>query len=280
MPDDKEIARKFTGYLDRMLAGQEIAPDAIADGELRGALDFARKINALGATPSARFQSQLKAELLQKLTAREALKEEKPGFWKIFRSHRGWQVAVAAAFVIILASVIWRAGYFQPAAAPTTPPAPNPALTIAPTTTVPAPMRAPTNTITATTQAAPSGGALEGVMVSTDRATYLSGETVGIDLTLTNTGAAPLTLQKLPPVLSIIQAETGQSVYTFASGNKALTLAANENVTFHYGWTGKDFSGRAVIGSFYIALEGLQYNGQSVPPNAGSPARFEILPGP
>ncbi len=76
MGRERDIAKKFTENLDRILAGEEIKADPAMDAELRAALDFARKMAALRTAPSAPYQARLKAALLQKLDEQEALAQE------------------------------------------------------------------------------------------------------------------------------------------------------------------------------------------------------------
>jgi hypothetical protein len=266
MGRERDMEKKFTENLDRILAGKEVPVDPSVDKELRDALDFARKMTAFGATPSAEYQARLKARLLQKLAEREALKKES-SFWNIFRSRPVWQGVVAALFVIIIISVVWRAGFFQPSISP-------PAATTIPTTTAPATTASPTQI------PAPSPATLVSVEAGTDKAAYQPGETVRIELAMKNVSQAPLTLDKMPPILSLMQAETGQPVYTFTAGSDTRTLAPNEVARYAYAWTQIDFKGRPVTGSYYVELEDLEYQGRPVQLNLSRPVRFEILPNP
>ena len=183
MGREKEVEKKFTEYLDRILAGEEIKADPAMDEELRAALDFARKISSLGAVPSAQYQARLKASLLQKLEEQEARKKEARGsFWGIFRSHPVWQGAVALLLVIIVITIVWRAGFFQPSI---TAPAHAPAATTAvPTTTA----AAPTTT----------AGTLVSVDAKTDKLAYQPGETVKIEISMKNVSEKPLTDNGFP----------------------------------------------------------------------------------
>jgi hypothetical protein len=269
MGREKDTAKKFSEYLDRILAGKEIPVDPSLDPELRDALDFARKMAALGATPSAEFRARLKASLLQKLADREALKEKTGSFWDVFRRHPVWQGAIAALLVIIVISIVWRAGFFQPSISE-----PAPTTTLTTTTTAKA-------TVTATAAApVPSQATLVSVAASTDKATYRPGETVSIEVDMKNVTGAPLTLEDLPPILSLMQAETGEPVYTFTAGSEVRKLAPDEVIRFAYTWNQVDFSGQPVTGRYYIELEDLEYQGRPIQMNLGQPVRFEILPAP
>jgi hypothetical protein len=141
-----------------------------------------------------------------------------------------------------------------------------------------------TTTATATTPAAtqppaPSPGTLVSATASTDKTAYQPGETVKIELELKNMSGAPLALAKLPPIVSLMQAQTGQAVYTSPPGKEVRTLAPQEVARFNYAWNQTDFNGRPVTGSYYIELEDLEYQGQPIQLNQGTPPRFEILPG-
>jgi hypothetical protein len=271
MGRERDMEKKFTENLDRILAGKEVPADPSLDKELRDALDFARKMTALGAAPSPEYRARLKARLLQKLAEQEALKPVKQdSFWNIFRGHPVWQGAVAALFVIIIISIIWRAGFFQPSI-----PAPPVATTTPTATTIPT-TAAPT--VSPTQAPAPSPATPVSVEASTDKATYQPGETVRIELSMKNVSPASLTIEKLPPILSLMQVETGQPVYTFTAGKDVRTLASNEVARFVYAWNQTDFKGRPVTGSYYVELEDLEYQGRPVQLNLSQPVRFKILP--
>jgi hypothetical protein len=270
MDRERETEKKFAEYLDRILAGKEIKADPAIDEELRAALDFARKMGELGAKPSAQYQTRLKASLLQKLEEQEAPQKEKRGsFWDVFRSHPVWQGAVAVLVVIIALTIVWRAGFFQPLM---TPPeqATAPAATSAPTTKA-APATAPDKGIT--------GGILISIEAKTDKATYQAGEDVKIELIMRNISQKQLTIQDFPPILSLMQEDTKQPVYTFTAGKATWTLAPNDVARYTYTWKQVDFKDQPVSGSYYIELEDLEYNGIPVQLNLIQPVRFKILSG-
>jgi hypothetical protein len=264
MGRERDIEKKFTENLDRILAGKEIKSDPSMDAELRAALDFARKMAALTTAPSAQYQARLKARLLQKLDEQEARKRERRGsFWGLLRTSPAWQGAVAALFIIIIISIIWRSGFFQPSI-----PAPAPAY---PDTKAPA----------ATTPAAkPPPATLISVDASTDKAAYQPGETVKIELAMRNITKGQLTVTDFPPILSLMQEDTQQPVYTFTAGKDTRILAPNDVARYTYTWKQVDFKGRPVTGSYYIELEDLEYQGRAIQLNLSQPARFEILTGP
>jgi hypothetical protein len=269
MGREQDIEKKFTAYLDRILAGEEIKADPAMDAELRAALNFARKVNSLGAVPDAQFQARLKAALLEKLQAREARQKENRGsFWDIFRSHPAWQGAVAVLLVIIVISIIWRAGFFQPSISSTEKTV-TPTTTAAPATAIPAPAYSDKGNNTA--------GTLISIDARTDKAAYQTGETVQIEITLKNISGGQLTVNDFPPILSVMQAETKQPVYTFKAGKETRVLAPYQVARYTYTWHETDFTGQPVTGSYYIELEDLEYNNQPLKLNLNNPVKFDIL---
>jgi hypothetical protein len=280
MGREKEIEKKFTAYLDRILAGEEIQADPAMDAELRAALDFARKISALGAVPSAQFQARLKASLLQKLEEQEAQKKaKKASFWDVFRSHPAWQGAAAVLLVIIALTIVWRAGVFQPSLLEMS----KATTTQGATTTAPATAAAPT---TKAPMATTSAGYYTdiampvSIIVKTDKLTYKSDEDVKIELTIRNTTAGQLTITDFPPILSLMKEDTKQPVYTFAAGKAAYTLEPNGAARYTYTWKQTDFNGQPVSGKYYVELEDLEYNGVPTQLKLMQPVKFEILSSP
>lgn len=265
MGRERDMEKKFTENLDRILAGKEVKADPTMDKELRAALDFALKMAALRTAPSAQYQARLKARLLQKLDEQEARKRERRGsFWGLIRTSPVWQGAVAALFVIIIVSIIWRSGFFQPSIT-------------APSTTYPA---ATTPAATTTSTPKPLVATPISVEAKTDKATYQPGEAVKIELSMKNITQGQLTVTDFPPILSLMQEDTKQPVYTFTAGKDTRTLAPNEATRYIYTWNEVDFKGRPVTGNYYIELEDLEYQGQAIKLNLSQPVRFEILPGP
>jgi hypothetical protein len=271
MGREKENEKKFNAYLDRILAGEEIKTDPAMDKELHEALDFTREMAERRVEPSAQFQARLKASLLQKLDAQVAQKKESRGsFWNVFRGHPVWQGAAAALVVIILLSIVWRAGFFQTSLPSNVPGTTAPAGTVPPATTKAA--------IAATTAApAPALPRVVSIDAKTDKSTYQSGEMVKIQLSMRNITSGQLIVKDFPPILSIMQENTMQPVYTFAAGESTQTLAPDAAATFTYTWDQVDFQGKAVTGSYYIELEDLEFNGSPIRLNLNNPVRFEIM---
>jgi hypothetical protein len=260
MGREREMERKFSRYLDAMLAGKNVEADPTADKEMLATLDFARKLPGLCATPSPKFQARLKAALLNKLAEQEAREKEKSGFWGGLYKQPIWQAALVAVFMILIVSVMWRAGLLWPML-----PSPSPMAT--PTTTT-----APTSTATQ----APTLATQFRVDAQTDKSIYRPGEAVNIEVTMKNTSAGPLTVDKYPPILSLMQSGTNQTAYTFAGGTGPRTFAAGESASYNLAWDQMDYKGRPATGSYYLELEDLENKGQAIKLNLVNPVYFEI----
>jgi hypothetical protein len=270
MGRDKETRKKFIEYLDRILAGEEIPADLDMDEELRATLEFARKMSVLRPIPSDTFQAQLKAGLLQKLDAQEARAKEGQGsFWRTLWRQPVWQGAITVAFAVFIVGMLWRAGIFSPELSqPTATETSTPTQTTTSTTT---------ETATATETATIPQEVFLSVDAATDKIIYESGEKVRIELELINRSPEQLTIEKLPPILSLMSIETGQPVFTFAAGQETRTLAPNQTVKFTLTWNQVDFHGQPVTGVYYLEIEDLVYQGQPIQLHLGTPVLFEIV---
>jgi hypothetical protein len=260
----------FASYLDRVLAGKEIPKDTITDADMLSALEFAQKMAEMQPAISPRFQKELKIRLLEKLEKQEAA-APKPGWnWGIFRQP-AWRAAAAVFLVVVVISALWSSGLLKLIIT-------SPAVTTTSTTTT---MSSTTTTMTTTattttTTVMPVAGAVLGFDVATTRSVYSAGEPVVINLTYKNVSSQVLNLEKMPPILSVMSSETGQPVYTFAAGKEMSTLAPGAAVKFTYNWNQADFKGQSVTGSYYIELEDLEYQGQTLTFQLPQPVRFEI----
>ena len=265
MDRKRKTEKKFSEFLDRILAGEEISADPNMDEELRAVLDFARKISKLRPNPSAAYQANLKARLLQKLEEQEAKAESIRGrFWENMWRQPVWQGIMVVLIVVIVGSALWRAGVFTPTPpVATTPSATVPSTTVAPTTTA-----TPTHIPQVILLSADA---------RTDKSVYQTGEEVRIELTVRNASQRQITIEKLPPIVSLMQADTQKPVYTFSAGDEIRTLAPNETVSYNLTWNQVDFEGRQVSGSFYVELEDLEYQGSPVQLHLDQPVQFEIL---
>jgi hypothetical protein len=269
MNKQKDMEKLFTEKLDSILTGKEADISAVADAEIRSALEFARKMIQLRPSPSAQYSTRLKAGLLQKLDEQEARAKEKKGWsWNILRQP-AWQAAVAVIVVILVVSIVWRSGMFKTEIIP---PTTMTTTTVVPSTTAPAMTSVPSST--------QAPGALLSVSASTGKSTYKPGEKVGVNILMGNSSSQELKLEKLPPILSIMSVAAEKPVYTFAAGKETRTLAPGETAQFNYTWDGLDFDGERVAGRYYIELEDMEYQGKAVKLNLSRPADFEILASP
>ncbi len=262
MGREQDRERRFSEDLDRILAGEDVQTDDTTDKELIDTLDFARKMSELRAVPSMQYTSRLKARLLQKLEEKEAQAKQRQGwFWNLLRSRPVWQIAIVV-LLVAAAGIVWRTGVLGPVTpvpSPTTVPAvsPTPA-------TVPAPL--------------PPAGRLLSVDARTDKSSYQPGEKVNIELSMRNVSPERLTIDKFPPIVSLMQSDTRQPVYTISGVTAARTLASSEVARVTLTWDQVDFKDRPVTGSFYIELEDLEYMGHPIQLNLSRPVRFEITP--
>lgn len=270
------LYRDFSEQIDRLLAGQDIKTEGQTDDDLRTALVFAKKMTMLRTAPSPAFEASLGERLLQKLEAREVQKRS----WlsRLIFQQPIWQAAAAAVIVIIIGSVLWVTGVFNSSRPNTVmPPAPTPAVTVPAATTA-----APTSTtLPISTTSVPPATLIPGVFLkvsaSTDKTVYAPGEAVVIDVTLQNTGSQTLPIAKYPPILSLMDAATGQPVYTFDAGSGSANLAPNASISYTETWHQQNARGGTVIpGSYYVELEDLDYQGQAVKLTLSSPVRFTI----
>jgi hypothetical protein len=314
MSNEIEREKLFSESVDRLITGQAARPEVRADPELDSALNFARKMTDLRAAPSPQFSTRLREKLLGELDKPhvEDLRKEKSNWCSWFVSHRPvWQAATAVFVIVAVIGIAWAAGVFKTGPVPVVSvPSPSmpasgiPAATttasstltgttltytttaslVMPSTTRPIPATSATGVPAATTTATalPSPtytGMLLAAGASTSKTAYLPGETVKIDCILRNVSLQPLVLEKLPPIVSIMQTDTRQPVYTFRAGTESRTLASGETVSYTLTWNQSDFNNLQVSnGSYYVELEDLDYQGKAIQLNLSTPARFDILP--
>jgi len=115
MERDKAKELKFTEYLDRVLAGEEVIPGDEMDAELRSVLDFARTMLAGRDEPSPDFRAHLRESLLQKLAAQEEASSTRSRTkfldWLGHLSPQQpvWRFIASAALVVLLivAGAVW-----------------------------------------------------------------------------------------------------------------------------------------------------------------------------
>ena len=285
MGREYEEERLFSENLDRLLAGEEVQTGAEMGSDLLSALGFARKMKSLRVTPSPRFQTSLKAGLLQKLNEREA--EARSGwFWKIIPREPVWQaIAVLAIMVVVGGAAV---GHPFPARTAigsfcthSTGPHPAPPPTTAAAPAAPAPAPPPSSAAAPATRPATTaalGNNYLAAEASTDKLSYQPGETVNIHMVWQNVSPGNLTINEFPPILSLMQKSSGQPVYTFAAGTNSITLAPRQKADYTLTWDQLDSQGRrAAPGSYYLELEEMYYQGQAVPLNLARPVDFVIL---
>jgi len=115
MKKDSSEEKLFLEYLDRLLAGEQIAVGSEVSDEARAALEHARKMLALRQEPSTAFRADLRNRLLRQI----AQKQEptgRAGFWERFDSvlpPRPVLVAAASTVAVLLLAfigVVWYAG--------------------------------------------------------------------------------------------------------------------------------------------------------------------------
>ena len=293
MDSEKDKEKLFSEQIDRLLAGQESKTDQQIGDDLRSALDFAQKMAALRPQPSARFESILKDRLLRRLEEQEAGKavKEKQGWFNWLRQP-AWQAATALLVILIILGAAWAAGVFNPRepvivsvpttvpAATTTRPAATTSTATAPAATTPATTQPATVKPTATSAPTTIPGILLQAEGNTNKPAYVSGEDVKIEITLRNVSSQPLSIEQFPPILSLMQAETRQPVYTFRAGTDSRTLAPNATATYAVNWNQLDFKGQPVpYGGYYLELEDLDSQGQAIQLNFTRTVSFIILPG-
>lgn len=273
----------FSEQVDRILSGRDEIPNEILDTDLRSALEFARKMTKLRSSPSPQFESLLKARLIQRLIEQgdKARTTETQGWTGWFISHRpAWQAATAVVVILAAAGIAWATGVFDTRPSPVVSiPATTSAGGTVPATSMPAATTPVSTKPPATSIPAPVPGILLAVDASTDKIVYQYGEEVKIAITLRNAGLQTLRLEQFPPITSLMQSESRQPVYTFRAGQDTRVLDPEESAFFEISWRQIDFHGRPVPGGeYYLELEDLDYQGQSVQLQLLRPARFEVLP--
>jgi hypothetical protein len=314
MGREYEEERLFSEKLDRLLAGEDVLKEEIPGDDLRSALDFAQKIVSLRAVPTPQYSANLKARLLRKLQEREERRTLRQGwFWQLIPTQPLFQALAVIAIVFVVGGILW-ATMFRPVepvivqkpgitppvgwtppvtwapaatttapAAPTTAAAAAPVPTAAASTTAAAPV--PTTAAPATYPAATQGPYGSTIYLrssaSTDKDAYLPGEPVKIRVDLKNVTSQPVMLKEFPPVLSLMQSDTQQPVYTFGAGETAKVIAPGQTLSYNLTWDQLDAKGRHVLpGGYYLEMEEMYRQGQSVQMQLSSPVSFQILPSP
>lgn len=102
----------FIEYLEKLMDGQPLHPEAGLSKDMLADLEFARNMLVSREEASPAFKYWLKVRLLQKLRAEsEAGTIEKQGWYNWFHKHRSMAIAglVGLAVLIVVTAVIWKA---------------------------------------------------------------------------------------------------------------------------------------------------------------------------
>jgi hypothetical protein len=236
-----DAERLFSEDIDRILAGERQQLASIADDDRRTALEFAASMVEMEPAVPSGFRNELQTRLRTKLVELEerSRTRNKEGWWGKLLHRPAWQ-AVAAVVVLAMAGlIVWVAGLFQPQSA------------IAPT--------------------------IIGVTADTTKTEYAPGENIGIEVHLKNVTESNFTINRFPPILSIMDKATGQPVYTSSPGQYTIVLTSGEEATFSIQWDQVDFHGQpATPGQYYIELEDIDNQGQPLELNLTKPVIFHI----
>jgi hypothetical protein len=269
MSRESENEKEFLKNLDRLLAGEKSEIDQMMEAESSASIEFAQKLLSLRITPDIKFKTQLKARLLQKIVEQEELNrtQRKRGWFSGFGAHpMVWQAISVVLVMVVIGSVFWGTGVFNPHGRQ---PVTTPVVSATKTTT----------TTYATTSTAIPPGPLQ-ANAGTDKTSYQAGDNVRIEVQLTNISANMIKLEKFPPIVSLMQADTLQPVYTFTTESYERVLNPQDTVKFVLLWNQHDAKGNAVSpGVYYLELEDLNNQGQTIKLNLTNPVRFNILPG-
>jgi hypothetical protein len=255
MSKENKEEKLFNEVVDHILAGESVQTD-IPDNDLRSAIEFAKKIKELRASPTEPFKTNLKARLLQELREKETRTENKGLFRRAFSRRIVWQLATTVAVIIIAIGITWRAGYFQPddiTNLATMPPKANDGGVIE---SVPGPtlMATPGGTGTDTTVTGTFGvSRIQAVIQAnaiTDKSAYLPGEAVNIKIYLTNDSPDSVEIQPFPQVM--ITDTNGEAVYISGAGIGVVVIQPGETYSYEVPWDMNNNT--AIPGMYYITV--------------------------
>ena len=234
----KDVEKLFSEKVDRLITGEELKTDAEMGEDIRSAVDFARKMLSATPKPSVGFEAHLKAKLLQKLAEDEVA--EKGWLWRLIPHQPVWQAVAALVCVIIVGVAVWGSGVLNPS---------EPVIT--------------SNVLR--------------VDADTNKAAYAPGETVKVEVTLKNVTSEPFKIEQFPPILSLMQTESRQPVFTFNAGEASKTLLPGEVARFSVLWDQRDDTRRYVPGGgYYLELEDIGLRGQAIKLTLTKPVSFDI----
>ncbi|MBI2853104.1 MAG: hypothetical protein HYX84_08445 [Chloroflexi bacterium] len=250
------MEREFSEYLDSILRGEDVTIGDEASGELREAIDFARRLAALQSPPSDAFKEDLRRRLMDKLAEQERRASE-AGEGRRFWGMRSWLQIVTTAAVVVLAAVglFWYVNEFTgaPASIPVPSPTPTPAAPRPPAPT-PAPA-APAPTPTPTPTPAPAPAPPFETKVIPQEASYLPGESVDITLSFTNTSSESIIIAQWPPEIRVTpRLDFDRALLSVAGGTQPMEVAPNGTVSIDFSWDQKDGEGNQVPPGWYNIL--------------------------
>jgi len=242
MNKERNMEKLFNRRLDALLTHEALSPDASLDGDTRSALEFAAGMRSLCSRPESGYQARLKARLLQKLSDEETAKASRKGWLSNFFRQPAARLAAAMICVAVISAGLWAGGVFR-----------------------------------TQTDSTPNWLSPVAISASTSKPGYDRGETVLINISISNMTPENLQIEQYPPIVSLMDAETHQAVYTFRAGGTANNLLPNDTANFTLSWNQLDERGEQVSGgSYYIELEDLYYQGNAVKMTLAEPVSFYI----
>ncbi len=184
-----------------------------------------------------------------------------------------WRAAIPVILVLIIIGALWRTGVLpglQDGLTPVPAPTPAPTTTVPRPTTVPTltPSPVPTPTITPTPEPRPTPTPsptplpILWVTAVTDKTSYLPGEEIAIEFSITNKAAEPVTLVSLPPKVKVIKPAPYKVFRTLPAGTETKSLSPGEVGTSALTWDQKDDAGQQVApGWYYIEVTVAAFKG-------------------
>jgi len=249
MASEQDRENLFSEEIDHLLAGQATRKDQGADDDLLSALNFATKMRDLRRRPNPAFAAQLKSKLVRGFAAisvKEPASHGTKWFERLMPRSLVWQAAAFLVIFLVILGITWAAFNFIQ----------NPPFGL--------------------NRGTPATGIVVKADASTDKAKYVTGDTVKIKVRLTNAGSEPLQIDQFPP-LSLMQAQTKLPVYTFAATSGNLVLNPRTVAVYNLSWNQEDFKGNPVPpGNYYIELEDLDLQGTTVSLSLAQPVNFTI----
>ncbi len=231
MNNRQDQARLFAENVDRILAGERPEFSPRMEEDLRTALEFTVRMAEMEPRLRPGFEKSLQERLRRQLVELEEKARTRPAqnWWSWLRQRlrrQTWQAVTAVIILGIAAVIVWIAGVFQPAA------------------TIPS---------------------FIGASATMSKDVYQEGERVEIVVHLKNVTAESFTIRKYPPILSVMDSETGQPVYTTEAGGGTVVLSPGQETSYTVYWHQLDADGQPVSpGRYYIELEDLDNQGQPV----------------